>query len=46
MRAEIEAHGPAQLATATDVAAAAITKRFGHGAVDGKIQALVVSVAK
>lgn len=41
LRNEIEARDPARLAEATDVAAAAIARRFGSGAVDGKIQALV-----
>ena len=44
LRSEIEARGPARLAEATDVAAAAIAERFGRAAVDGKIQALVVTV--
>src|SRR6266436_4396935 len=37
---------PARLAEATDIAAEAIVRRFGHGAVDGKIQAHVVGVTK
>jgi len=41
-RSEIEARG--SLATATDVAEAAIAERFGSGAVDGKIQAHVIAV--
>ena len=41
-RSEIEARGP--LAEATDAAEAAIAKRFGSGAVDGKIQAHIVAV--
>jgi SAM-dependent methyltransferase len=44
LRGEIEARDAAGLAAATDVAAAAIAKRFGDGAVDGKIQAHVVTV--
>jgi ubiquinone/menaquinone biosynthesis C-methylase UbiE len=44
MRGEIEGHGPGALAKATDIAAAAIAWRFGEGAVDGKIQAHVVTV--
>jgi SAM-dependent methyltransferase len=43
LRNEIEARGPARLGEATDVAAEAIG-RFGPGTVDGKIQALVVTV--
>ena len=42
LRNEIEARG--RLAEATDAAAAAIAERFGRGAVDGKIQAHVVTV--
>ncbi len=34
----------ARLAEATDIAAEAIGKRFGRGAVDGKIQAHVVTI--
>jgi SAM-dependent methyltransferase len=44
LRSEIEARDPARLAEATDVAEHAIARRFGQGAVDGKIQAHVVSV--
>jgi SAM-dependent methyltransferase len=44
LRGEIEARDPAGLTQATDAAAAAIAKRFGAGAVDGKIQALVITV--
>ena len=43
LRNEIEARGPDKLEHATDLAAAAIAKRYGSGAVEGKIQALVVS---
>jgi SAM-dependent methyltransferase len=43
-RNEIEARDAARLGEATDVAAKAITRRFGPGAVDGKIQAHVVTV--
>ena len=46
LRSEIEAGDAARLVDATDVAAAAIAKRFGSGAVDGKIQALVVAVER
>jgi SAM-dependent methyltransferase len=44
LRAEIEARDPARLEEATDRAAEAIARRFGAGPVDGKIQALVVTV--
>ena len=44
LRNEIEARNTAGLAEATDVAAEAIARRFGRGAVDGKIQAHVVTV--
>jgi len=43
-RNEIEARDAARLGEATDVAAEAIAKRFGRGAVDGKIQAHVVTI--
>lgn len=39
LRGEIEARDASRLAEATDVAAAAISSRFGVGPVDGKIQA-------
>jgi hypothetical protein len=38
------ARGPSRLGEATDSAAEAVARRFGRGAVDGKIQAHVVSV--
>jgi SAM-dependent methyltransferase len=44
LRNEIEARDASRLAEATGVAAEAIARRFGRGAVDGKIQAHVVSV--
>ena len=44
LRNEIEARNAGRLDEATDVAAQAITRRFGDGAVDGKIQAHVVSI--
>jgi SAM-dependent methyltransferase len=44
LRNEIEARGASRLGEATDVAAEAVGKRFGRGAVDGKIQAHVVTV--
>lgn len=43
-RNEIEAHAAVRLGEATDVAAAAIAQRFGPGAVDGKIQAQIVTI--
>jgi SAM-dependent methyltransferase len=46
LRNEIEARDAARLAEATDAAAQAIARRFGTGAVDGKIQAHVVSVER
>jgi SAM-dependent methyltransferase len=46
LRSEIEARDNSKLEAATDGAAAAIAARFGAGAVDGKIQALVVSIEK
>ena len=45
LRNEIEARDASRLDAATDVAAAAIAKRFGNGAVDGKIQAHVITQA-
>jgi SAM-dependent methyltransferase len=44
LRNEIEARDASRLGEATDVAEKAIAQRFGAGAVDGKIQAHVVSV--
>lgn len=44
LRNEIETRDAARLGEATDVAAEAIAKRFGRGAVDGKIQAHIVTV--
>ena len=46
LRAEIEARGASRLGEATEMATAAIAKRFGQGAVDGKIQAHVVSITR
>jgi ubiquinone/menaquinone biosynthesis C-methylase UbiE len=43
-RNEIETRDAARLGEATDVAEEAIAKRFGPGAVDGKIQAHVVTI--
>jgi SAM-dependent methyltransferase len=44
LRPEIEAHGAGALAVATDAAATAIASRFGAGAIDAGMQALVVTV--
>ena len=44
LRNEIEARDPLGLGEATDIAADAITQRFGREAVDGKIQAHIVTV--
>jgi SAM-dependent methyltransferase len=46
LRNEIEARDPSRLADATEVAAEAIGRRFGHGPVDGKMQAHVVTVER
>ena len=43
LRNEIEARDASRLEEATDVAAEAIAERFGRGAVDGRIQAHVVT---
>lgn len=44
MRNEIEARDASRLLEATDVVERAIAQRFGRGAVDGKIQAVVVTI--
>ena len=46
LRSEIEARDDARLGEATDIAEAAIARRFGDGVVDGKIQAHVVFVER
>jgi len=46
LRNEIEARAASRLDEATDTAAEVITERFGAGAVDGKIQAHVVTVER
>jgi len=46
LRNEIEARAKSRLGEATDVAAEAIARRFGHGLVDAKIQAHVVTVER
>jgi SAM-dependent methyltransferase len=43
LRGEIEAHDASRLAEATDMTAAAIASKFGHAAVEGGIQAHIVS---
>ena len=44
LRNEIEARDASRLGEATDIAAEAIGKQFGRGAVDGKIQAHIVTI--
>ena len=44
LRNEIEARDASRLGEATDIAAEAIAQRFGPGAVDGKIQAHIVTI--
>ena len=44
LRNEIEARAPGRLEQATDAATAAIARRFGAGAVDGRIQAHVITI--
>jgi SAM-dependent methyltransferase len=46
LRNEIEAHPQSRLLEATDLAAEAIAQRFGREAVDGKIQAHIVSIER
>ena len=46
LRGEIEVRGVGRLGEATDVAAAAIARRFGSGAVEGKIQAHVICIER
>jgi SAM-dependent methyltransferase len=46
LRSEIEARDASRLGEATDLAAEAVARQFGRGAVDGKIQALVVTVER
>jgi len=46
LRNEIEARGLGRLGEATDVAAAAVARRFGPDAVDGKIQAHVICIER
>jgi SAM-dependent methyltransferase len=44
LRSEIEARDASRLGEATDLAAEAITRRFGRGPVDGKIQAHIITI--
>jgi len=44
LRSEIEARDAARLSEATDRATHAIARRFGTGAVDGKIQAHIIAI--
>ena len=46
LRSEIEARAKGRLGEATEFATEAIARRFGKGAVDGKMQAHVVSVER
>ena len=46
LKNEIEARDPSRLIEATNAAASAIGKRFGRGAVEGKIQAHIVVVER
>lgn len=46
LRNEIEARAVSRLAEVTDIAAAALARRFGEGAVDGKIQAHVLTIER
>jgi hypothetical protein len=43
LRNEIESRDASRLAEATDAAEEAVARRFGRGAVDGKMQAIVVA---
>ncbi len=44
LRSEIEARDASRLGEATDVATEAVARRFGRGAIDGKMQAHVVVI--
>jgi ubiquinone/menaquinone biosynthesis C-methylase UbiE len=46
LRNEIEARDKSRLEEATDRCAEAIANRFGNGAVDGRIRALIISAAR
>jgi SAM-dependent methyltransferase len=45
LRSEIEARDPARLEEATQTAAEALARRFGSGAIAGRMQALVITAA-
>jgi SAM-dependent methyltransferase len=46
LRSEIDARAPDRLDEAVEIVASALARRFGHAAVDGKTQALVVTVRR
>jgi SAM-dependent methyltransferase len=46
LRSEIEARDASRLAEATDTATNAIAKQFGHGPIDGKIQARIITIER
>lgn len=46
LRAEIEARDPSGLDAATEHAASALAQRFGPGPIEGRIQAIVITVAR
>jgi hypothetical protein len=46
LRNEIEARDKSRLEEATDRCAEAIANRFGNGAVDGRIRALIISATR
>jgi SAM-dependent methyltransferase len=46
LRNEIEARDPARLNEATDIVEQAIAQRFGAGAVDGKMQAHIITIER
>jgi ubiquinone/menaquinone biosynthesis C-methylase UbiE len=46
LRAEIEARDPSGLEAATDYAANALARKFGPGAIEGRIRALVATAAR
>ena len=46
LRNEIEARDPARLEDATRQAAKAVADRFGNGAIEGRMRALVITAAR
>ncbi len=46
LSSEIGARGPSRVAEATEIATAAIASRFGSGAVDGQIQAHIITIER